>query len=477
MVDSPIDTLIIGIYFLGMIGIGFWGYRSSTNLDDYLVAGRNVPFWMYVPVASAIIIGGASTLGSAGFGYQYGISGAWLVISLGIGIAVLGILISTRLANLKAYTLGNVLEKRYDEYSGTIGAVIAGAYALALAITEVIAVGKVLSVVTGYGDSLMIIIGGLVIIIYSVLGGMLSITITDFIQWCIMTIGIFLLAIPFGLDAIGGISALTAELEPQYFSPINIGVFTIIGFITSYTLGIMIGQDIWQRVFTAKDGETARKGNITVGIYSILYGIGATLLGMIAVVYLGDIADPESALPILINRTVPAGLSGIIFAGFISAMMSTASAGLLASSTLITEDVYSRFINPNATERRSTFVTRSLIVIFGLIMIYAAAQIGNVVNALTLAYNLLTGSLFVPIFGAFFWNRSTWQGALSAIGVSIIVVVVSLWIYGFDSSLPIFLGMATSFVLFVGVSLLSDPPTQEKLQQWLQETESSPSVE
>jgi SSS family solute:Na+ symporter len=477
MVALPIDTLIIGIYFLGMIGIGFWGYRSSTNLDDYLVAGRNVPFWMYVPVMSAIIIGGASTLGSAGFGYQYGISGAWLVISLGIGIAVLGILISTRLANLKAYTLGDVLEKRYDEYSGTIGAVIAGAYALVLAITEVIAIGKVLSVVTGYGEPLMIIIGGLVVIIYSVLGGMLSITLTDLIQWCIMTVGIFVFAIPFGLEAIGGISALTAELEPQYFSPINIGIFTIVGFVTSYTLGIMIGQDIWQRVFTANDGKTARKGNITVGIYSILYGIGATLLGMIAVVYLGDIADPESALPILIDQTVPAGLSGIIFAGFISAMMSTASAGLLASSTLITEDVYSRFINPNATERRSTFVTRSLIVIFGLIMIYAAAQIGNVVNALTLAYDLLTGSLFVPIFGAFFWSRSTWQGALSAIGISIIVVVVSLWIYGFDSSLPIFLGMATSFILFVGVSLISGPPAQKKLQQWLQETESSPSVE
>lgn len=477
MVVSSIDTGVLVLYVIGMVAVGYWGYRKSDTLEDYLVAGRNIPIWMYVPVMSAVILGGASTIGGGGLGYENGVSGAWLVISLGIGTIALGFLISSNLANLKAYSLGEVLERRYDKYSGTIGAVIAGIYALTIAITQTIAIGKVLSTLFGFQQNTMIIVAGVIIIGYTALGGMLTVTITDFVQWIIMTVGIFFLALPLGLNAVGGFSGLTAELDPSYFAPIAIGWRTIFSYFLLYVLGIMIGQDIWQRVFTAENAEVARKGNIAAGTYGIVYGIATALLGTIALVLIPNLQDPELALPRLILRVVPVGLSGLILAGFVSAMMSTADSALLASSTLFTSDIYKRFIQPDASDKTYSRVSRAFILIFGVVMIYAAIAIGNVVQALIVAYDLLTGSIFVPVFGAFFWQRSTWQGGLSSILVSAVVVVATIWVHGFSSNLPIIYGLVTSLVMFVVVSLLTGPPTQQKVREWVQSLNSDPALD
>ena len=476
MARAPIDFVIIVLYMVGLLALGYWGYQRSGTLDDYLVAGRQIPLWMYVPVMSAVILGGASTIGGAGLGYESGISGAWLVVMLGLGLIVLGVLISTPLANLRAYTLGEVLERRFDKYSGTVGAVIAGIYALTIAITQTIAIGKVLSALLGFEQTLMIIAAGLIVIIYTTLGGMWTVTLTDFVQWVIMTIGLFLLALPLGLAEVGGIAGLRAELNPSMFSLTGIGLNTIFTYFLLYFLGIIIGQDIWQRVFTARDSDVARTGTIAAGIYSIIYGVTTAFLGMIALVLLPNIADPELALPRMVLSVVPVGLSGLILAGFISAMMSTADSALLASSTLLTNDIYKRFLHPDADDQRYTQVSRVLVLVLGAVMIYAAVAIGNVVNALTLAYDLLTGCIFVPIFGAFFWKRATWQGAVSSITLSGLVVIIALWRYGFGSNLPILYGLATSIVVFVLGSLLTDPPASEKVNEWFQRINETPDV-
>jgi len=477
MVRTPIDFTVLLLYMVGLLGLGYWGYRRSDTLEDYLVAGRRIPLWMYVPVMSAIVLGGASTIGGASLGYESGISGAWLVVMLGLGLAVLGLLISTRLANLRAYTLGEVLERRFDSYSGTIGAIIAGVYALTIAITQTIAIGKVLNALLGFEQATMIVAAGVIVIAYTTLGGMWTVTITDFVQWVVMTIGIFVLALPLGLAEVGGISGLRSELNPSMFSLTGIGLETIFTYFLLYFLGIIIGQDIWQRVFTARDAQVARTGTVAAGAYSVVYGVATALLGIIAIVVIPNVADPELALPRTVLEVVPVGLSGLILAGFISAMMSTADSALLASSTLLTNDVYKRFFDPDASDQRYTQVSRVLVVVLGAVMIYAAVAIGNVIDALALAYALLTGSIFVPIMGAFFWKRATWQGALGSILTSGLVVIGTLWVEGFASNLPILYGLGTSVVVFVTVSVLTGPPPSELLDRWRESTESTPPVE
>ncbi|WP_247001199.1 sodium:solute symporter [Halosolutus gelatinilyticus] len=473
MVNTLIDGSIVALYFLAMVGVGYWGYQRSESLEDYFVAGRNIPLWMYVPVMSAIILGGASTIGGGGLGYDHGISGAWLVVWLGLGVAAIGFLISTDLANLEAYTIGDVLERRFDKYSGTVGAAIAGVYALAIAITQIIAIGTTLNALFGVDITTMIVAAGTIVVLYTSMGGMLSVTITDFVQWIIMTVGVFLLALPLGLMEVGGVSGLGAELDPSYFSPTGIGLSTVVSYFLLYCLGIMIGQDIWQRVFTADSPETARIGNIATGVYAVVYGIATAVLGMIALVLFPALENPDMALPMMVLEIVPVGLSGLILAGFISAMMSTADSALLASSTLFTNDVYRRFINPDASDNRSTQISRLLILVLGAGATATAVWIGDVIAALTLAYNLLVGAIFVPILGAFFWKRATWQGALSSIVVSNAVVVASMILYGFGSDRPIVVGLATSLVVFVTVSLVTATPSRSDTDQWLESGEES----
>ena len=476
-IQNPIDLAVIVLYLIGMLGIGWYGYRKTKGvLEEFLVAGRDIPMWMYIPVMSTVVLGGASTIGGGGLGYEHGISGAWLVIMLGLGLIGLGFLISTKLVNLRAYSLGEVLTRRYDRKSGTIGALVTALYALTISITQVIAIGKVLQALLGYDQATMIVVAGIIVVAYTFLGGMVSVTITDFVQWIIMTVGIFVLAIPLGLMEVGGLSSVQAELDPSYFDPTAIGLETIGGFFLLYVLGIMIGQDIWQRTWTADSPETGKKGNIIAGSYCVIYGVATAFLGMLAIMIVGSgISDPELALPEMILQVVPVGFAGLILAGFISAMMSTADATLLASSTLLTNDIYREFVEPDASERRQTRVSRGILLGLGVIAIIIAVEIGGVVEALTLAYDILSGAIFVPIFGAFFWKRATWQGAFTSIIVSTLVIFASIWYYGLFANMPIILGLVASFVVFVAVSLLTEP-NEEKLEQWTSDLETPPEV-
>ena len=110
--NNALDYVVIGLYFAAMIGAGYWGLRRATSAEDYLVAGRRLKPFVYVGTLSAVVLGGASTIGSASLGYQYGVSWMWPVLMIGLGIIALGILLSTRLSRLGVFTVAEMLEAR-----------------------------------------------------------------------------------------------------------------------------------------------------------------------------------------------------------------------------------------------------------------------------------------------------------------------------------------------------------------------------
>ena len=160
------------------------------------MAGRRLGPFMYVGCLSAVVLGGASTIGGVALGYENGISGMWLVFMIGLGVVALGILMSTRLSRLGVYTVAEMLENRYGSASRLISAIIIAACALMIAVTSTIAIGTVFDVVLGLDPSLAILIAGGIVVAYSVAGGMWSITLTDIIQFCVMTVGIFFILLP-----------------------------------------------------------------------------------------------------------------------------------------------------------------------------------------------------------------------------------------------------------------------------------------
>lgn len=459
-----VNALVVVAYFAAVLGAGYWGLRRARSTEDFLVAGRRLGPIMYTGTLSAVVLGGASTIGAVGLGYQYGLSGMWLVFMIGLGVIALGVLISTRVSRLGVYTVAEMLEHRYGRAARLIGAVIVASYALLIAVTSTIAVGTVFHVVLGLEPRLAILIAGGVVVAYSAAGGMWSVTLTDIVQFWIMTFGVFLVLLPAALVQAGGFSGLRAELPASYFNLTAIGGQTILTYFLLFFFGLMIGQDIWQRVFTARSPRVARWGSVVAGAYCLVYAVVGALVGAAAKVLLPGLQVPDNAFARLTAEVLPLGVAGIVLAAALAAVMSTASAGLIASSTILAGDVYGAFLARGDHNR--VLASRVTTLIVGAATVITSLVVADVVGALTVAYDLLTGALFVPIVGGLFWRRATTAGALSSMLVSGGVVVALMITRGLFSNDPILYGMLASLVVFVVVSLLTPRPSERAMAAW-----------
>jgi SSS family solute:Na+ symporter len=461
---SVLDYLVMLIYFAVMIGAGYWGMMRARSAEDYLVAGRRLGLFMYTGCLGAVVLGGASTIGGVALGYENGISGMWLVFWIGMGVIALGVLMSTRLSRLGVFTVAEMLEKRFGSASRLISAIIIAVYALMIAVTSTIAIGSVFGVVLGLAPSVAILIAGGIVVAYSVAGGMWSITLTDIIQFCIMTVGIFFLLLPIVVLRAGGFSGMSEALPASYFSLTAIGWQTIFTYFLLFFFGLMIGQDIWQRVFTARNPSIARWGSVIAGVYCLLYALAGALVGAAARVILPNLGTPDNAFARIATDALPIGVAGLVLAAALAAVMSTASAGLMASSTILANDVYAEFIVRG--EHNRVLVSRAATLLVGVGTLVISLLVSDVVGALTVAYDLLTGALFVPIVGALFWSRATAAGALASMAAGSAAVVAFMIKDGLFANTPIIWGLVASLVAFVVVSLLTPRPSEESMAAW-----------
>lgn len=446
-----LDYLIIAVYFAVMLGAGWIGLRRTNDTEDYLVAGRRLGYAFYAGTLSAVVLGGASTIGGIRLGYLYGLSGMWLVFMLGLGIIVLSVFLSAKLTSLKVFTVSEMLGRRYGVSSRVIGGLIMTAYDLMVAVTATLAIGTVFDVALGISRVPAILVGGAIVVVYSVLGGMWSITLTDILQFGIMTVGIFALLLPISVSRAGGWSGLQETLPASYFNLTAIGGGTILTYFLIYFFGIIIGQDIWQRVFTARSSKVAKRAGLFAGVYCLLYAVAGAIIGMAAQALLPDLSVPDNAFAALTIEVLPVGLSGLVLAAALAAVMSTASACMLAASTILANDVMP---NPSGSlsgggVSRQRWVTLAV----GVAMITMSVAVQDVVGALTIAYNLLVGALLVPIVGGLFWARATAKGALVSIAAGGAAVVALMVSQGMLANGPIYWGLAVSALTFVAVSL------------------------
>lgn len=447
-----LDLLVLATYLIGILIVGIWAQRKAKTQEDFLVAGRSIGPILYSGTLAAVILGGGSTVGGVKLGYVYGISGMWLVFMYGLGMIVMGLVLVPRIAELKLFTITELLGRRYSPASRIAGGIVMGAYDLMIFVTGTIAVGAVMEVIVGIPRTPAILMSSGVTVAYSVFGGMWALTATDIVQFVIKTVGILLVLLPAAIYHAGGLAGMHAQLPPEFFSLTHIGGSKILAFFTLYFFGILIGQDIWQRGFTARSLMIARNGGIYVGLYCMVYAIAGATIGAAGHAFLPPLAEPDQAFATIVNAVLPAGMRGLVLAASLAAIMSTCSACLLASSTVLIEDVY--FPLRGSKSIGSINLTRVITLLLGISATIAACQTSDVIAALTVAYDLLAGALFVPVIGAILWKRGTSLAALTSIAVSGIAVVVLLIVEGMDSDSPIYVGLGLSLVIFVSTSLM-----------------------
>lgn len=453
-----LDIFVVLLYAAGMLALGWYGMRRAKTRDDYLVAGRNLGPGFYLGTMAATVLGGASTIGTVRLGYVHGISGFWLCGAIGLGIVGLSLFLAKPLLKLKIYTVTQVLERRYNPAARQSSAVIMLVYALMIGATSTIAIGTVMQVLFGLPFWVAILVGGGVVVLYSTIGGMWSLTLTDIVQFLIMTVGLVFLLMPMSIVDAGGWNALVEKLPARYFDFTAIGWDTIITYFLIYFFGIFIGQDIWQRVFTARSEGVAKVAGTAAGLYCVLYGLAGALIGMAAKVLLPDLENVNNAFASVVEHSLPNGIRGLVIAAALAALMSTASAGLLAASTTITQDLLPLLRGGRTSGNGDVHENRIATLLLGVVMLGIALVVSDVISALTVAYNLLVGGMLVPLIGAIYWKRATTAGAIASMTLGFLTVLGFMFKDGLDANTPIYYSLAVGLVSFVVISLVTRRP-------------------
>ncbi|MEU3086717.1 sodium:solute symporter [Streptomyces massasporeus] len=468
-----VDYAVIVVYLAGMLAMGWWGMRRARSKSEFLVAGRRLGPSLYSGTMAAIVLGGASTIGGVGLGYQYGLSGAWMVFTIGLGLLALSVFFSARIARLKVYTVSEMLDLRYGGgRAGIISGVVMWAYTLMLAVTSTIAYATIFDVLFDMNRTVAIVLGGSIVVAYSTLGGMWSITLTDMVQFVVKTIGVLLLLLPIAVVKAGGFSEMKAQLPTEYFDPLGIGGETIFTYVLIYTFGMLIGQDIWQRVFTARSDRTAKWGGTVAGTYCLAYALAGAVIGTAAKVLYPKLGSPDDAFATIVKDELPVGVRGLVLAAALAAVMSTSSGALIACATVANNDIWSRLRGlgtapaENADDHDEVKGNRLFILVMGLAVICTAIAIDNVVEALTVAYNLLVGGLLVPILGGLVWKRGTVHGALASVAVGGLAVIVLMATYGILANEPVYYGLLASLAAYLVVSLATPATDAAVLTAW-----------
>jgi SSS family solute:Na+ symporter len=464
-----------------ILGIGYYHFRRNETGDDYYVGGRNVPPTAVGLSIVATDVGGGFSIGLGGVGFLMGLSGTWLLFTGLLGAWLSAVFIIPRVKGLdvehRMLTYPDFLRTRYGHRVALAAAIISGGGYLLFTAAQIRA-GATLASQTMLRHApfgvdpftFSLIVMGVIIVSYTVLGGIKAVIYTDFIQWIVLLSGLLLLAIPLSLREIGGFGALRDALPPSFFSLTNIAPATFINWMVTIVPIWLVGMTLYQRMYACKGVKEARKAWYIAGLFEYpIMAFTGVFLGMCARVLYPDLtADTaEHAVPRLINDVLPIGIVGIVVASYFSAIMSTADSCLMASSGNVVNDMIQRYLLPGASHKQIMRLSQIATLAIGAIALLLAGAFSTVLGAVLYAYGFLVSGLFVPTLGAFFWRRASAAGALlgmiSGGGLTMLLIALeTIPAKGITLPLgldPVVFGMGLSAIVFVlGSLLLPDRP-------------------
>lgn len=412
-----LELIIIVIYFLVMIAIGMVSRREAKGVDDFLVAGRKGSSLFVTGSLLATIIGGSATVGMAGLGFTQGLTGAWWLLVGSIGLVILGLFLAKKVREFALYTLPELVGKQYDSRMALATSLLIVIAWIGIVAGQIIAAGKILSVV-GIGNPLLwMVLFTIVFVAYTLLGGQYAIIRTDALQAAIIFIGIFG-GLALLLSNLGGWSGLKDSLSPEQFAfPLSsqFGGLELVKLLLLVGLTYVVGPDMYSRLFCAKDSKTARTSVFWAALFIIPLAFGITLIGMGASVLFPQIS-PEQAFPTVIKEILPPFMGGIVLAALLCAVMSSADTTLLSASTILVVDIVGWF-KPSLSQRKILSLSRWGIVVLGVCSLMLALMLKGVINSLLFAYTVYAAGVILPVIAGFYKKqlRVTPLGAMAAL--------------------------------------------------------------
>jgi len=466
--------VIVAIYMLAMLGVGYYASKRIKGTTDFMVAGRRMGPVLMAGTLAATEIGGGSSLGvvenASSLGRNtWGLSAAWYVLTMGIAFVILTF-IASRLRATEVKTVPEYFRRKYGKIAGVFTSVTMFLPLIGLTAGQFMASAVITSVMLGIGYKTALVIVAIVVTTYAVMGGMWSVAITDFVQVGLIVVGM-LIAVPFALNFAGGWANVKANVPPEtfnLFSGIG-GPKAIIALVVMYTATFTVGQEAVARYYSARDGKAAKQGSVLAAIVNGIYAFVPTILGIItlALVNMGSISrdvllerGARYSLPVLATHVMPAVIVGFLFSGIISATMSSADSDLLGAGSIFGNDIFKQYIKKDATDKQVMRVTQICMVVVGVFSLVVALNATNIITLLMFSFTLRAAGAFFPYVIGHYWKKSSTAGAIASLITGSIVSVIyerklipGLGFFGWEQQ-AVIPGLVCALVAYIAFTLI-----------------------
>ncbi|MDD2438932.1 MAG: sodium/proline symporter PutP [Methanosarcinaceae archaeon] len=474
------------IYLLFMISIGALYYRRTENLSDYILGGRKLNSWVTALSSQASDMSGWLLLGLPGYAYLSGMESIWIAIGLGVGTYLNWKFVAKKLRQYTqiagdAITIPVYFENRFRDKSHAlriISAFLILIFFLIYTSSGLVASGKLFNTVFEIPYQQALLMGALVIVTYTFLGGFMAVCWTDFFQGLLMIVAI--VAVPFAaIKGIGDYSTtleLIKSIDPQLIDPwttIGGGSIPLIVLVSNLAWGFgYFGMPhVLVRFMAIESADKIKQARTIAMVWVTISLIFSVLIGIVGRAYLhpeflGE-AGSETVFMVLVHQMFPPLIAGIFLAAILAAIMSTADSQLLVAASAFTEDIYKIIFKKKASEAELVWLSRFAVIAISLIAYLIARNPENSVMGLVSYAWAGFGAAFGPIIlFSLFWKKTTKNAALGGMVAGGLMVIIWKQLSGgiFDLY-EIIPGFLLSCIVIYTISRMDKEGPSEEIQK------------
>lgn len=466
-----IYIVTVSLVVLMLCAITAYKMTQVKNEADFLVAGRTLSWPVLVFTLLSSWIGAGSLLAGAENAYKNGLVALWQPLGGWLGLLLIA-MIAGRARQFAQFTVPDLLEARYSATARVLATVAIVISYTVIASYQLIGGGDILHLIFPQLDRTTgLYIMAAFVIFFTAAAGMASIAYLDLAIGSLVSVTV-IVAVPILLARVGGWGVVHASLPATHFQILgNYSLGGAIG-LALPTLLLLIGnQGMYQKFFSAKSARDARNSVIGWIFGTITL---ETLLVLVAVIASSKLHTdrPREIIPLTAKQALPSLLGAILLGGVFAKVVSTANNYLFSPATNLIHDVYERFIDPYASQRKKLFVSRLIVVLLGIFAILQATQFQSVLKASLYAYTVYGTAVTPAVMAVFFWRRTTTAGAVTSILLGTVVTVGwellqqfgPTWIQKQLEPTPaVYPALAASLLSLIVVSLMTPAPSSAQL--------------
>ena len=435
-----LQLLIILLYFLLLLVVGWLSRRFAKTSTDFLIAGRNLGVALCTATILGEWLGGMSTVGTAEKAFTSGFFPLWYNVSTASGMVLFGFFLAAVYRRAGVHTVGEMIEHLFDRRSRVVTSLCFVIAFVILSYIQLQAIGSVAAQVLNLPFATAVVISGVIVTVYVYFGGLRSIALTNLIHVLLMfttLITVFILV----LVRSGGYDGLFQSLEntlsraeaARFRNPFSQGFAPVAAWLLGGILAGFASQASIQPVFAARDIPTARRASFLSALFIAPVGLLVSTLGIAARAGLAGALPPSAkqTLPFLLMSPslLPSWLSGLALAGIFAAILSTIAPVLFAVSTILTKDLY-QLLGRDVPEKRLFRVSKIMVLVIGAITIPLAITLrGLILDTAYITY-AIRGSAAVAVLLGIFWVRKTGP-VPTALSVTVAMVASTAAAIGF----------------------------------------------